>query len=168
MIALASESVRLCRPPKPVRAPPTVTVPGRMMSRFVPRLAICCFTSALAPSPMATMAMTAPTPMMIPSIVRKERSLFLANARSAIRNAMINIFYISAFLMVAALILPGVGNNQPVTKNDLPLCVRGDIGLMSHQNDGNSFLLVEILKQLHDLHACFGIEVAGRFIGENQ
>ena len=39
---------------------------------------------------------------------------------------------------------------------------------MSHQNNGNPFLLVEILKQFHNLHARFGIEIAGGLIGQNQ
>ena len=49
--------------------------PGRTMRTFVPIAANACSTCALAPSPMATIAMTAPTPMMMPSVVRNERSL---------------------------------------------------------------------------------------------
>ena len=41
-----------------------------------------------APSPIATIAITAPTPMMMPSIVKKARSLFLASARSAMRKVI--------------------------------------------------------------------------------
>ena len=44
---------------------------------FCPRLAICASTCAFAPLPMPTIAITAPTPMMMPSAVRTERSLFL-------------------------------------------------------------------------------------------
>src|SRR4029077_4476478 len=146
MMALASLATRVCRPPEPVRAPPSVTVPGKITNKLVPRLAICSCTLFFAPSPMATMAMTAPTPMMIPNIVRKERSLFLANARSAIRNAMTNIFYVSGFLIIAFLILSGIGNDQSVTKNDLPLSIYGNVGFMGYQNDGNPFLHIEILK----------------------
>jgi hypothetical protein len=46
---------------------------------------------AFAPSPIATMAITAPTPMMIPNMVRKDRNLFLPRARSAILNVINNI-----------------------------------------------------------------------------
>ena len=39
---------------------------------------------------------------------------------------------------------------------------------MSHENNGNPFLLVEILKQFHNLNTGFGIEIAGGLIGQNQ
>src|SRR5216117_2920324 len=45
------------------------------------------------PCPMATMAITAPTPMMIPSIVRKARNLFRCNARNAIRKRLKSFIY---------------------------------------------------------------------------
>src|SRR5437773_11285832 len=50
-----------------------------------PWLALCCWIVALAPWPMLTIAITAPTPMMMPSIVRVERSLFRPSARKATR-----------------------------------------------------------------------------------
>ena len=56
------------------------------MSRFVPIAANACSTCALAPAPMAIIAMTAPTPMMMPSVVRNERSLLRRTARSATRS----------------------------------------------------------------------------------
>jgi hypothetical protein len=52
------------------------------MSRFVPILAIWSLTMAVAPWPMATIAITAATPMMMPSVVRNDRTLFRAMARS--------------------------------------------------------------------------------------
>jgi len=51
------------------------------MIRFDPRLWICSATRAWAPAPMPTIAMTAATPMMMPSIVRALRSLFTRRAR---------------------------------------------------------------------------------------
>ena len=45
-----------------------------------------CSTCALAPAPMAIIAMTAPTPMMMPSVVRNERILLRKRARSATRS----------------------------------------------------------------------------------
>jgi hypothetical protein len=38
---------------------------------------------AVAPCPTATIAITAPTPMMMPSVVRKERTLLRAMERKA-------------------------------------------------------------------------------------
>jgi hypothetical protein len=56
------------------------------MTMFVPALSICARTRDLAPSPIDWMKITAPTPMMMPSVVRKERSLFRRSARAARRS----------------------------------------------------------------------------------
>src|SRR5437667_4755160 len=48
-----------------------------------PRAAIRACTAFCAPVPSATIVMTAPTPVMIPSIVRNDRSLFARIACSA-------------------------------------------------------------------------------------
>ena len=48
-------------------------------------LAICLAICLLAPVPTASMAITAPTPMMIPSMVRADRILLTLKARRAIR-----------------------------------------------------------------------------------
>ena len=55
------------------------------MIRFEPRLWICSATRACAPAPTPTIAITAPTPMMMPSIVSALRSLLTRSARIAIR-----------------------------------------------------------------------------------
>ena len=49
-------------------------------------LDICSAILWLAPEPTATMAITAPTPIMIPSMVSAERILFTRRARSDILN----------------------------------------------------------------------------------
>src|SRR5262249_45364384 len=71
--------------PVPLRTPPTFCAPAPTKSRFVPTLAICSCTEACAPWPMLTMAITAETPMTMPSMVRAERILLRASARKAIR-----------------------------------------------------------------------------------
>ncbi len=71
--------------PKPPRAPPAFVDPDMTMSKLVPMAAKVSSTWLLAPSPMATMAMTAPTPMMMPSAVRKLRNLLRSKARPANR-----------------------------------------------------------------------------------
>src|SRR5512141_237242 len=53
--------------------------------RFCPKLAIWDSICDLAPLPMLTMAMTAPTPMMMPSMVRSVRRVLRRKARTAIR-----------------------------------------------------------------------------------
>src|SRR5438445_788912 len=63
--------------------PLEVMLPDITMMRFEPRLWICSATRAWAPAPTLTMAITAPTPMMMPSMVSALRSLFPRSARSA-------------------------------------------------------------------------------------
>src|SRR5712692_2245382 len=50
---------------------------------LVPKLEKRLATAAEAPCPIASSAITAPTPMMMPSIVSAVRSLFAVNARRA-------------------------------------------------------------------------------------
>ncbi len=69
----------------PSRTPALFVLPDSTMIRFDPRLWICSATRAWAPEPTPTMAITALTPMMMPSIVRALRSLLTRRARPAIR-----------------------------------------------------------------------------------
>src|SRR5215472_707898 len=84
-MAARSSFVRVGIEPKPPRTPPEDDDPGRTMRRLVPMAAKACSTCDLAPAPMAIMAMTAPTPMMMPSVVKKERILLRKMARMATR-----------------------------------------------------------------------------------
>jgi hypothetical protein len=84
-IAFASSAVRVGTVPAPNRSPPLVELPDKIMSMFDPILAICSAIRFFAPEPTAIMAITAPTPMMIPNIVKAERILLTIRALSAIR-----------------------------------------------------------------------------------
>src|SRR5262245_24470123 len=64
--------------PPPPRAWPAFTVRS-----VVPRAAMRSLTDCCAPRPSATIAITAPTPITMPSIVRNERSLFACSASNA-------------------------------------------------------------------------------------
>jgi hypothetical protein len=64
--------------------PPEVLLPGMTISRLLPILAICWEILSLAPVPTASIVITAPTPMMIPSMVKAERILLTLRARSDI------------------------------------------------------------------------------------
>jgi hypothetical protein len=66
--------------------PPEVVDPDITMSRFVPIELNTFSTPAFAPSPMATIEITEATPMTTPSVVKKERVLFLRSARTATGN----------------------------------------------------------------------------------
>jgi hypothetical protein len=84
-MAFASSTVNVGTVPEPNRSPPLVELPERTMSKFDPILAICSAIRLFAPEPTAIMAMTAPTPMMIPNIVRVDRILLTISALKAIR-----------------------------------------------------------------------------------
>ena len=60
-------------------------LPGNTMITLLPILAICSSIRSVAPVPIDIIAITAATPMMIPSIVRAERSLLTRRAPIAIR-----------------------------------------------------------------------------------
>ena len=77
---MESSTVRVGTDPEPKRIPPLVALPESTMSKLDPMEAICSWMRALAPEPMAIMAMTAPTPMMMPSMVRPERILLRPRA----------------------------------------------------------------------------------------
>src|SRR5262249_54242826 len=79
-----SSGVVSCEP-APMRTPPWLIEPESTTSRFEPRLWICSAMRACAPEPTETIAMTAATPMMMPSMVSTLRSLFTRRARTAMR-----------------------------------------------------------------------------------
>src|ERR1700687_1473062 len=89
---LASSVVSVTALPLPKRIPEAVMLPGSTMMTLLPMLAICCWIRSVAPEPTETIAITAPTPIMMPSIVRAERSLLIRNARKAIFIAGITLF----------------------------------------------------------------------------
>jgi hypothetical protein len=74
--------------PMPKLTPPELAVPGMISRLLAPMLRIVCCTAALAPWPISTMAMTAATPMTMPSVVSAERMTFRLSdlkARSSVR-----------------------------------------------------------------------------------
>ncbi len=78
----ASSVVRRLKLPAPRLTLPIWLALGVITSMFVPRDLMFASICALAPSPMATMTITAPTPMMMPSIVRSERILVRRRLRA--------------------------------------------------------------------------------------
>ena len=58
-----------------IRMPPRLPWPAKTVKTFAPSAAIRSSTAFCAPLPSATMVITAPTPMMMPSMVSIERSL---------------------------------------------------------------------------------------------
>ncbi len=84
-IAIASATVSLLELPNPSITPPLFALPGVIVIMFVPAPRIWASITAWAPEPSATIVMTAPTPMIMPSMVRAVRSLLRPRALSAIR-----------------------------------------------------------------------------------
>ena len=74
-MALASSWVRVATAPEPSRTPLLLMLPGRTMIRLLPMLWIWSCMRAVAPAPTPTIAITAATPMMMPSMVSAERAL---------------------------------------------------------------------------------------------
>jgi hypothetical protein len=72
----------------PRLTPPRRWKLGMIITMLVPMSDISSRMLLLEPSPMASMAITDATPMMIPSIVSKALSLFLTSARMAILNKL--------------------------------------------------------------------------------
>ena len=144
------------------------------MIRLEPRLLIWSSTRACAPAPTPTIAITAATPMMMPSIVSAERSLL---ARSAA----------SATLSVASSVMPAavtprragtprascgtLGARRATTLPSRKWIARVANAAMSCSCVTSTTVMpsrVELLQQRHHLEAGLRVERAGRLVGEDQ
>src|SRR5436190_14322193 len=88
LIMIASAGVIVVALPWPMRTPPLAKLPALTMIMLVPADLTRSSIAVRAPVPSATMVITAPTPMIIPSIVRMVRILLRLSALSAIRRVM--------------------------------------------------------------------------------
>src|SRR5215471_15472260 len=155
---LASSCVKLATAPEPSRTPLLLTLPGNTIIRLLPMLRICSCIRSVAPDPTPTIAITAATPMMMPSIVSAERMRFTFSARSAIRLLATILFmtvpllclldrYQRQILGGIAWIFETLVELQPsVLKMDIPAAVRGDFGIVRHHNDGDSLFAIQLLE----------------------
>ena len=168
-IASASSSVSVEAAPAPSRAPPCVTLPGVTMARFAPSERICRSTRLRAPEPIATMAITAATPMTMPSMVSRLRRAFAMMAESAERMASINLMRrpprprSRASSGRLALIL----DDAAVPEAHEAAGMAAHIGVVRHEHDGDA-LAVQLLEQAQDLVRGAAVEGAGRLVGEQQ
>jgi hypothetical protein len=64
--------------------------------------------------------------------------------------------------------LTDVGRDVPIAERDDSLGVGGDVRLVRHQHDRDPLRFVQLPKDPEDLDRSLGIEVAGRFVGEDQ
>src|SRR5438105_13893740 len=125
-------------------------------------------TDFVAPLPIATTAITQPTPMTIPSIVRNERSLF---REIALRPTMVmlpsrcTLFFMSLHASRPPLLNSLVFLNQAVAHCHDALRVLRDVRFVRDQDDCLSFI-IQLLKDAHDFFRGSRVEVPGRFVGE--
>src|ERR1035437_4009796 len=124
---------------------------------------------------MPITAMTAPTPMIMPSMVRLERILLRPSARRASRNAAessitsTSILYRGHGLQHFARNLrirdDFVSPDLAVAKYDFALGKLSDIRLMRHQNNRQS-IRIQSLEQLHHFDGSPAVQVSRGFISQ--
>src|SRR5512146_2873835 len=152
-----------------MRMPPRFTEPEATKSTLEPMAAIWSCTCRCAPWPTPTIAMTAATPMMMPSMVRLERILFRASARQAIfRMAMMSIAILGSILKrrhglqhfrgAGGRGVELVAPHPSIAEDQHALGVLRNSVLVRDQHDGQP-LLVEALEDVHDLHRGAAVEI---------
>ena len=90
-IAVESASVRFAPLPAAPLAHVVLGGAGMTIIKFEPKLSINSCICLEAPFPIATIIITAPTPIIIPSIVRIERVRLLRSERIAVLKISMNI-----------------------------------------------------------------------------
>src|ERR1041385_4416058 len=153
LIASRSSTVSVCVPvsPVPLRTPPTFCAPALTNSRLVPMLSICACTEAEAPWPILTIAITAETPMMMPSIVRAARILLRTRARKATRMIIKRVIYLLLVLVIivvsdyrkmlqlfrgiALFCVLAIGFDLAVFEDHHAMRVLRDVGLVRHEHE---------------------------------
>src|SRR5450759_4409075 len=142
-----------------------------------PRAANCSCAFAAAPWPIPITAMTAPTPMIMPSMVRLERILLRPSARRASRNAAENsiagtsILDCGHGLQYLARDLRNrddlVSPDLAVAKYNFTLGKLSDIRLMRHKNNRQS-IRIQSLEQLHHFDGSPAVQVSRGFVSQQQ
>src|SRR5262245_32095432 len=126
---------------------------------------------------MATITMTAATPMISPSAVSAVRIALRRRAATAIDSVMTGdtLCRLPGFVVLAQLLRRGaplehgsIDAHAAVTEADDSAGVLGDVGLVGHEHDGDAAFRVEALEDAHHLDARARVEVARGFIGQQQ
>ena len=179
MLSLASFSASsICsrlRLPAPRLTPPELLEPGVITTMLTPRSRMLCSMRDWAPWPMATMQITAPTPMMMPSMVSMLRILVRSMLRKAMRISFSGFMMSPQAAAAAAEIAPGAapvrtGSSRtirPSRSSTMRLRIPGDVRFVGDHDDGQA-LVVELLEQGQDLDAGARVQVAGGLVGQQQ
>ena len=144
----------------------------------MPRLWIRDWTALEEPLPTAIRTITEATPIVMPRIVRPERSLFAVMPPQAIRSVSRPIIAEPRRRVVGGLLLQRNGgavvhadgaavlDHAAVAERDHALGLLGDVGLVGDQHDRAAFL-VEAREDPQHLLGGARVEVAGRLVGED-
>src|SRR5215208_350803 len=179
-MASASSALSVVVAPCPPRTGPK-PAPAFTLTMFVPAVLIWFSIDVRAPVPIATITMTAATPMIMPSAVSAVR---IPLRRSA-RTAMANVFHRDMVVSSGAervrrgfgverheLVLReapcgdrGVAAHATVAERHDSCAVLRNIGLVRDQHDREA-LRVQPLEDAHDLDARARIQIAGWLVGE--
>src|SRR5215469_12122345 len=159
--------------PQPNCMPPRNTVPEPTNKRLEPIAWISFCIASRAPWPTASIAITAPTPMTIPNIVSTERILLRAKARIAMRavatRSMASILQpwqrFEDFRGTRTIVDAFVTPNPTIKKLNATLRELRDLQFVGYQDDGQA-VVIEVLKDVHDLDRGPTIEVSRGLIGE--
>src|SRR5690348_11308634 len=119
---------------------------------WLPRFLICSCASKLAPSPMASMAMTEHTPKTMPRTVRSDRSRWSQRLRIPSRIERWSRSKENSRRNRARLLLEDIGFDRAVAQPDGPMGVVGDGRVVRDHNQGGA-LLVQLVEQAQDLGA---------------
>src|SRR5579872_2632894 len=144
------------------------------MMFVAPSATICFCAWALAPSPIASMAITENTPNTMPSIVSPERNLcsirlFKPSWIMRIRRERDILYPLVSTGDSRSTIdvgRSGFLEDDAVAHHDLALGPVGDV-LLVRDHDDRAPLLIERPEHLHDLVAGCRIEVAGGLVGQD-
>lgn len=90
-MAFTSDVVNVEADPNPRLMPPLDVEPGLIVNTLEPKLSTCFVIPAFALNPIAELNTTAMTPMMMPSMVKKERILLARMLRHATRMISVNM-----------------------------------------------------------------------------
>jgi hypothetical protein len=137
---------------------------------LVPRLVICIWMACVAPLPSVTMVITALTPITMPRMVRKERSMLRRTERKA---SMKTLNSIRRSLRAAwgrrgdRVRVGDVAGDAAVDEMHHAPRIGRHVGLVRDHQHGDAVVAVQRQQQAHDLVAALGVEVAGGFVGQH-
>src|SRR6187200_873021 len=124
------------------------------MSRlFAPMLAIVLRIAVDEPWPISIMAITAATPMMMPSVVSTDRRTLRRRASTASFNVRMYFFMSLPLSNDAGCSLGSPIRSRfdpPVAHADHALGVAGHFGIVRHEDNRDAFGIVERLKEPQD------------------